>query len=106
VPDARRRPSIGDTSKVYGWLLENEQRALAAGGVLPWTPEEPSYTAAPQRLAALRGGRSVDLPASALPSEARPGVLCRSWTQAVVQPDGAIAYHDDDGSQFVAEKEL
>jgi hypothetical protein len=38
--------------------------------------------------------------------QARAGVACRWWTRAVLQPGGTIAYHDDDGSQFLAENGL
>jgi hypothetical protein len=93
-------------SEVYRSLLAREERAAANGGTLFDHSTGKGYTGSPQRLAALRTGRPVDLPASLLPSEARFGVECRWWTRAVVQPDGSIAYHDDDGSQFLAENEL
>jgi hypothetical protein len=93
-------------SEVYRSLLAREERAAANGGSLFDHNTGTGCTGSPERLAALRGGLPVDLPASMLPSEARFGVECRWWTRAVVRPDGAIAYHDDDDSQFLAENGL
>jgi hypothetical protein len=100
VPGSARSNFTG----LYAWLADREQRA--ALHALFDSSTGKGYTGRPERLAAVRAGEPVDLPASLLPPEARPGVQCRWWTRAVVSPDGSIAYRDDDGSQFLAENEL
>jgi hypothetical protein len=103
---ARDATTAHSHTGLYARLLAREERAAANGGTLSNPETGTGYQGRPERLAALRAGRPVDLPASALPSEARPGVECRWWTRAVVQPDGAIAFNDDDASQFLAENGL
>ena len=94
------------TTGLYAWLLDREARALAAGGTLPWTPEQPSYDGSEARLAALQAGEPVDMHANDLPPYARAGVVCRWWTRAVVDADGGIRFYDDDGSRWLAENGL
>jgi hypothetical protein len=55
--------STGDTSQLYGWLKQREERAYwARGRTLAWTPEQPAYTGTDERLAALRCGEPVNVP--------------------------------------------
>lgn len=66
----------------------------------------PAYTGCDERLAALRAGRPVDVPVSALPRWARPGEELRWWRRATVSPDGTAAFYDDDGTAWLAEQGL
>jgi hypothetical protein len=91
---------------LYAWRADREQRALAAGGKLPWTPEQPSYDATPERLAALQRGEPVDVQVSALPSWARVGEEPRWWRRVTVSADGSVEFWDDDGSAWLAENNI
>jgi hypothetical protein len=94
------------SATLYQWLVDREERSLAAGGTLCWWPDQPSYDANPQRLAALRAGEPVDIAASDLPLYARAGMVCHWWTRAVVSADGAVTFRDDDGAAWLAENDL
>ena len=91
---------------LYQWLVDREERALAAGRTLVWSPDQPSYDGSPERLAALQRGEHIDLPASDLPPYARAGRRCRWRDRAVVDADGAVEFYDDDGSAWLAENGL
>jgi hypothetical protein len=94
------------SATLYQGLVDREERSLAAGGTLGWSPDQLSYDANPQRLAALRAGESVDIAASDLPLYARAGMVCHWWTRAVVSADGAVTFRDDDGAALLAENDL
>ena len=94
------------TAGLYARLIDREARALAAGGALGWSPEQPAYHGSEARLAALRAGEPVDIAASDLPPHARAGVACHWWTRAVVSADGAVQFYDDDGAAWLAENGL
>ena len=99
-------PQSTGRSKLYDFLVDREEQALAAGGALGWLPEQPSYTGTPERLAALRAGEPVDLPLSALPAWARNGDVLHWTRRATVSADGTVAFRDDDGSAWLAENGL
>jgi hypothetical protein len=82
------------TAGLHAWLLHREERALAAGGTLGWTPDQPSYTGDPERLEALRAGQPVILAASDLPRHARGGVDTPWWRWATVDRDGGVQFWD------------
>jgi hypothetical protein len=79
-------------SGLYGWLLDRERRAVAAGGRLPWSDGTPSWDGTRERLAALQRGDTVDLPLYALPSWLRVGEPLHWWRRAVVDADGAVEF--------------
>lgn len=91
---------------LYAWLADREQRALAAGGTLDWSPDQPSYDGTPERLAALQRGETVDVALSALPPWARVGQPLRWSRRAVVSADNAVTFHDDDGAAWLVENGL
>lgn len=101
VPSSARSRFSG----LYGWLADREERAARHGFALS-QGDGPSYRGAPEQLAAFRAGEPVNIRAADLPPWARVGVAVRWWTRAVVQPDGTVTYHDDDGSRWMAENEL
>lgn len=103
-----RRPVVsadGETA-LYAWLRQREERAHCQLDLtLPWTAEQSSYTGTVDRLAALRAGRPVNVPVSALPSWARPVGEVRWWDRAIVEP-GAVRFVGDDGSLWIEENGL
>jgi hypothetical protein len=94
------------TAGLYSWLIDRERQALDAGGVLPWTPDQPAYTGIPERLEALQAGEPVDMPAGDLPPYARAGRRCRWRDRAVVDADGGVEFYTDDGSAWLRENGL
>lgn len=102
VPSAAQSRYTG----LYAWLADREQRALAAGGTLDWSPDQPSYDGTPQRLAALQRGETVDVALSALPPWARDSEPVRWGRRALVDADGGIELYNDDGSAWLVEHGL
>lgn len=105
---ARPSEDVGEGagSGLYGWLLRREEQAHGCAGLtLPWTAEQPSYTGTVDRLAALRAGRPVNVPVSALPSWARPVGEVRWWDRAIVEP-GSVRFVGDDGRRWIEENGL
>ena len=78
----------------------------AAGGTLPWSPEQPFYDGSAARLAALQRGEPVDIAASDLPPYARSEMTCRWWYRATVRADGTVTFGIDDGSKWLEENRL
>ena len=92
------------TATLYQWLIDREARALAAGGTLPWSSEQPSYTGSEARLEAMGRGEPVDIPASALPPYVRPAQACRQRSlRAVVDADGGVELYRDSGAAWLAD---
>jgi hypothetical protein len=89
VPEAVQH----DLTGLYAWLVDREEQAHERPAcTLPWTPEQPSYTGTPERLAAFRAGEPVALRAWDLPKWARGGERKEFLgnRRAVVWPDGSV----------------
>ena len=103
---AREAPPRRGDSSLYEWLLRREEEAARQGGSLPWTPEQPGYTGSAERLAALRAGEVVNIPAGALPRRLRADEVYSVWHRAVVSPAGLVRIEVDNGSLWLAEHGL
>jgi hypothetical protein len=68
--------------------------------------EEAEPTRHPQRLAALRAGRPVDICAGNLPQWARVGEETHRWRRARVTAAGAVTFYEDDGSAWLEDNRL
>lgn len=91
---------------LYAWLRQREEQAHCQPDLtLPWTAERAGYTGTADRLAALRAGRPVNVPVSALPRWARPDGEVRWCDRAVVEPD-SVRFVEDDGRAWLAENGL
>ena len=89
---ARKATPTNGFSSLYVWLLDREEDAGRRVGSPPG-----SYDGRPERLAALRAGESVDLPAGDLPRWAIEGVEYHWWVRAIVDPDGSVEFAHDTG---------
>lgn len=89
-------------SAVYTWLLAREERA--DGRAVAERDGSGSWDGTQARLAELRAGRPVDIPAAGLPVWARTA-RTEWWHRAAVDTEGA-RFYDDDGSGWLAEAGL
>lgn len=106
---ARPSEDVGEGcagSGLYRWLLRREEQAHRRPDLtLPWAAEQPSYTGTVDRLAALRTGRPINVPVSALPRWAQPAGEVHWWDRAIVEP-GSVRFVEDDGCRWLQDSGL